>query len=562
VVRSFAVAMAAQTITFGPLADKTFGDADFGLTATASSGLAVTYAASGTCTVSGSTVHIVGAGPCSITASQAGNSDYNPAPDVTQAFTIDPADQTITFAAIPAHTFGDADFAVAPTASSGLAVSLAVGATDQCTLTGTTVHITGAGSCSVTASQAGNVNYNAATSVTQTFAIAKAAQTITFAGIPDHVYGDADFAIAPTASSGLPVMLAASGSCGLLGTTVHITSAGSCSIVASQAGNSNYTAATNVTQTFAIAKANQTISFGPIPDKTVGAPDFEIDAFSTARLPVSFAATGQCTLSAATSPSEVHLTGVGSCTITASQGGDANNNAAANVTQTFAIGKGDQTIVFAPLPDLTFGASDFTVAATASSGLPVTFTAQGTCTVSGATVHIVQSGTCTITASQAGNSSYNAAPSVSRTFTIRNSPAGTAVGLLLRPANGGSASFGVAANLLGLLHTPVGVLAYDGPVPPPAKKGKPAPPPQVHFLSIKVTSFGISPDGNSAWFAGTGTDGRSFLAYVHDSGSRFNLFGRDTDVFELWIDGALQTGDGSLSSGNVDVELPPDPSRH
>jgi hypothetical protein len=69
---------------------KTVSAADFDLSATASSGLAVSYTSSNTAvaTVSGSTVHIVGAGTSTITASQAGNDDYNPAPDVTATLTV------------------------------------------------------------------------------------------------------------------------------------------------------------------------------------------------------------------------------------------------------------------------------------------------------------------------------------------------------------------------------------------------------------------------------------------------------------------------------------------
>ncbi|HLN96841.1 MAG TPA: FG-GAP-like repeat-containing protein, partial [Pyrinomonadaceae bacterium] len=77
-----------QTIAFDPLANKTFGDPDFAVSATATSGLQVSFAASGQCTLSGNTVHITGAGSCTITASQAGNSDFNPAPDVPRSFTI------------------------------------------------------------------------------------------------------------------------------------------------------------------------------------------------------------------------------------------------------------------------------------------------------------------------------------------------------------------------------------------------------------------------------------------------------------------------------------------
>ena len=80
--------------------------------------------------------------------------------------------------------------------------------------------------------------------------------------------------------------------------------------------------------------------------------------------------------------------------------------------------KGDQTIAFAPLGGKTYGDDDFTVSATATSGLAVTFTAAGQCTVTGTTVDISAAGTCTITAHQSGNDQYNAAPAVSHSFTI------------------------------------------------------------------------------------------------------------------------------------------------
>src|SRR5439155_22937704 len=73
------VVRADQTISFGALAGHTWGDADFTVSASASSGLTVAFSASGNCTVSGGTVHITGAGSCTISASQAGNNNYKPA---------------------------------------------------------------------------------------------------------------------------------------------------------------------------------------------------------------------------------------------------------------------------------------------------------------------------------------------------------------------------------------------------------------------------------------------------------------------------------------------------
>ncbi len=91
------VNQANQTITFGALANKITTDAPFSLTATASSGLTVSYSSSNpsVAMVAGSTVTIVGAGQTTITASQAGNGNYNAATSVDQTLTVTQAPVTI-----------------------------------------------------------------------------------------------------------------------------------------------------------------------------------------------------------------------------------------------------------------------------------------------------------------------------------------------------------------------------------------------------------------------------------------------------------------------------------
>lgn len=87
-----------QTISFPAIPNKTYGDADFSPGATASSGLPVSYTASGNCSIVGGNVHITGTGSCTITASQEGLDVYGiaasapkpwyPAPNVSQTFSI------------------------------------------------------------------------------------------------------------------------------------------------------------------------------------------------------------------------------------------------------------------------------------------------------------------------------------------------------------------------------------------------------------------------------------------------------------------------------------------
>ena len=85
-----------QTISFNQLANKIFGDPPFTVSATASSGLPVSFAANGLCTVQGAVVTLTGAGSCTITASQAGDANFNPAPEVPRTFSIARADTTTT----------------------------------------------------------------------------------------------------------------------------------------------------------------------------------------------------------------------------------------------------------------------------------------------------------------------------------------------------------------------------------------------------------------------------------------------------------------------------------
>jgi hypothetical protein len=87
-------------------------------------------------------------------------------------------------------------------------------------------------------------------------------QTITFAPLSDKTFGDPAFTVSATASSGLPVSLVISGDCMITGSTVTITAAGMCTVIAQQPGNSVYTFAEDVSRSFNIAKAPATITVG------------------------------------------------------------------------------------------------------------------------------------------------------------------------------------------------------------------------------------------------------------------------------------------------------------
>jgi len=107
----------------------------------------------------------------------------------------------------------------------------------------------GTGTCTVIANQAGNSDYSAAPQVTKSVTATLAAQAITFTtNPPASAAYKSSFTVVASASSGLAVKFTSSGACSNSGTTYTMTSStGTCSVIANQAGSSNYAAAPQVT---------------------------------------------------------------------------------------------------------------------------------------------------------------------------------------------------------------------------------------------------------------------------------------------------------------------------
>ncbi len=168
----------------------------------------------------------------------------------------------IAFGPLSNVTIGSAPFTIGAAASSGLPVSFASTTPAICTVSGPTVTIVGTGTCSITATQAGNAIYSAAMPVTQNFTITGGtSQTIAFGALRKETLGVAPFTISAAASSGLPVSFASTTAlvCSVSGSTVTVVSVGTCSIMASQAGNATYAAASSVIQSFPVITASQLI---------------------------------------------------------------------------------------------------------------------------------------------------------------------------------------------------------------------------------------------------------------------------------------------------------------
>jgi hypothetical protein len=330
--------------------------------------------------------------------------------------------QTITFASNAPVKLSIGSVTLNATASSALPVSFAL-VSGPASLANSTLTLTGVGTVKVKATQSGNSIYKAAVPVTNSIVVNKGSQSILFPSISNQTYGVAPFGITlPTSSSGLNVAVTASPATvvTLTNGTLTVKGAGTATVVASQAGNSNYLAATPVTNSVVISKASQTITFLPIANRPYSSNGFAITLpSSSSGLAVSVSAgpTNVVTRSG----SALTMKGVGTATLIATQAGSNNYLAATSVTNTFVISKGSQTITFNPTATNTFRTNGtIALTSTDSAGLVVSYASDNAnvLSIAGATATMKAKGTANVTASQAGNTNYNSATSVTKPITL------------------------------------------------------------------------------------------------------------------------------------------------
>ncbi len=339
--------------------------------------------------------------------------------------------QTIAVAPLADRAYGSAPFSPVFSASSGQPVVLISNTSEVCTVSGSTVTPVGVGACTLRFITAYTPQYVTVIEE-RTFQVTKAAQSITFAALPNRSVTDAPFALSASAGSGLAVSFASlTGTvCTVGNKTVTLVAAGTCTIKAQQPGNNLWLAAAEVSHSFSVSgpavqpKQAQSITFADLPDRSVDDSPFSLSASASSGLAVSFSSlTGAvCTVS----NDAVTLEAAGTCTIKAQQPGNNLWLAAVEVSRSFTVSdpaaqsKQAQSITFAAPGDHLLGDAPFPVTLSANSGLAVTLVSETptVCGISGATVTVLGTGVCTLTATQAGSVQFYPAAPVTRSFAI------------------------------------------------------------------------------------------------------------------------------------------------
>ncbi|MGI4806367.1 MAG: beta strand repeat-containing protein, partial [Janthinobacterium lividum] len=409
----------SQTITFNSISTKTYGDADFDAGATTSSNLAVTYTSSDqtVATIVNNKVHIIGTGTVNITATQAGNNDYNAATTIAQNLTVNKAPLTIT-ATNQTKTYGTANPDLTAGYTGFVNSETSTVLTTQPTFTTPATITSAVGSYPINVTGAVAANYQISY-VNGSLSVYPGIQTITFTA-SSKTYGDPDFTINAVASSGLPVTYSSNDPA--IATidndgAVHIVAAGKVIISALQTGNGNYVATTRINQQITINKAPLTIT-ADNQNKNYGDQNpvltVSYDGF------VNNETVANVTVQPTVSTTATTNSAVGTYPITV-DGAASNNYNFTYINGVLAVNQITQTLTFAA-PDIkTYGDADFSLNATVSSGLPITYISSDStvATVNNAgVVHILSAGNATITASQAGNNGYIATAAITQNLTV------------------------------------------------------------------------------------------------------------------------------------------------
>jgi serine protease len=232
----------------------------------------------------------------------------------------------------------------------------------------------------------------------------------------------------------LTVASATAANCTLTGTTLTATQTGTCTLNAETPATADHVAA-STTFHVTITGTPQSINFGAGPlltesDVPFGTTPPELTATASSGLPVSYeiSTPTTCEALAPASPSDawaIRLLNLGTCTVRATQAGNATYERAPSIERSFTIVQGSQTIGLGVLTDRAFDPTALqALPRYSSASLPLNYSGltSSVCNPefngAGFELRVFRPGTCTIRAEQEGTSTYRAADPVTRTFEV------------------------------------------------------------------------------------------------------------------------------------------------
>jgi hypothetical protein len=416
----------------------TSGTYGTGLTLTTSGGSgmgAVSYSAidgtASNCTVAGDVLSVSSAGTCSVTATKAGDGNYNPVSSLPTTVTFAKADQATLSVTSTSGTFGSALMLTTSGGSGTGAVSYALdsgGTAPGCTLNAGSLSVSSTGTCLVTATKAGDGNYNPVSSSQATVTFAPAAQAPLSVTSTSGTYGSG-LTLTTSGGSGTgavsyAVVDGTASGCSITAGVLSVSSAGTCLVTATKAGDANYNVASSTQTTVSFGPADQAALTLTSASGTFGSGLKLTTSGGSGTGAVSYAVVDGTASGCSITAGVLSVSSAGTCLVTATKAADTNYNSKSSPQTTVSFAKAPQSITFTSQPPAQPQVGGgYTVAATAGSGLPVAFSIDpssgtGVCSIAGAVVSFTGAGSCVIDADQAGNGNYLAASTSRQTLTV------------------------------------------------------------------------------------------------------------------------------------------------
>jgi Bacterial Ig-like domain (group 3)/MBG domain (YGX type)/FlgD Ig-like domain len=364
--------------------------------ATTDLGSATTDAA-GVATLAANPVSELGAGAWLVSAHWVGDGTWDPDDSPATALTVSkktlvitPDAKTVAYSSDPpAYTFGVSGWEL------GESKATAAGYVDPtCTSPYTTTSAAGT-PLTITCSGGSAANYTFDTSASATLTVTKANQTIAFTSTEptNATVGGPTYTPTATATSGLSVSFSidatAAGICTIADGVVSFTGAGTCVIDVNQAGNTNWNAAAQVQQSFAVGGGSSTTTLSSNHDPSVFGQSVTFSATVsgggggtptgtvTFRDGATVLGTGTLNGSGVATFTTSTLS-VATHSITAAYGGNANYTASTSSALSQSVGKASTTLGLASSDASSTYGQSVTLTATVSVTAPGAGTASGT----------------------------------------------------------------------------------------------------------------------------------------------------------------------------------------
>jgi ribosomal protein S11 len=413
---------------------------------------AVSYAvaAGGPCSINGNILTGTSAGTCTVTASKAADTAYAAATANALTITVNRNDPTALVAsASPTSINVNGTSSLTTTGGSGTGAVSFNRVSGPCTVSGTSLTGTGAGTCLFTATQAQDSDFNATTSAPVSVIVGLSPQsTLTVLAAPTTLSTGGSSQLSSTGGDGTGAVTyeVVNGACSLSGNTLTSAFSGSCAVIATKAADSLYAVAVSAPLTVTVGLSPQSALTAVASPSTIAVND------TSSLSSTGGSGTGEVFYTLVSGPCQLGLntltgTGAGSCVITATKGRDQTYSDVTSSPLIVTVGLAPQSalsVVAAPTA-FNVGATS-TLSTTGGSGTgTVTYTlVDGPCSLSGNTVTGKQAGTCQVTATRAADTTYAEITSSPLALTVGLAPQ-SPLSLLGNPSSinvGGTSNLG------------------------------------------------------------------------------------------------------------------------